>query len=107
MKNPMSRQSHIFLALIAMFFAADSDAAIDWAFEDTMQEIVDQINEGSGQAFSDALDVDALMGRVFQDVEIGEVTKAGFSRDIQRRKKQIGDNMVRKREARSRSATTW
>ena len=96
MKNPMPRHSHIFLALIAMFFAADSDAAIDWAFEDTMQEIVDQINEGSGQAFSDALDVDALMGRVFQDVEIGEVTKAGFSRDIQRSKKQIGDNMVRK-----------
>jgi hypothetical protein len=96
MKNPMPRHAHIFLALIAMFFAADSDAAIDWAFEDTMQEIVDQINEGSGQAFSDALDVDALMGRVFQDVEIGEVTKAGFSRDIQRRKKQIGDNMVRK-----------
>ena len=96
MKNPMPRHAHIFLALIAMFFAADSDAAIDWAFEDTMQEIVDQINEGSGQAFSDALDVDALMGRVFQDVEISEVTKAGFSRGIQRSKKQIGDNMVRK-----------
>ncbi len=94
--NSTPRHSHICLAMIAMLFAAESDAAIDWAFEDTMQEIVDQINEGSGQAFSDALDVDALLGRVFQDLEIGEVTKAGFSRQIQKSKKQIGDNIVRK-----------
>jgi hypothetical protein len=82
--------------MISVLFAAESDAAIDWAFEDAMQVIVDQMNEGSGQAFSDALDVDALLARVFQDVEIGEVTKAGFSKEIKRGRKQLGDNLVRK-----------
>ena len=80
--------------MIAVLLAADSDAAIDWAFEDTMQAIVDQINDGSGEAFSEALDVDALLDRVFQGVEIGEVTKADFSRQIRRNRKQIGENMV-------------
>lgn len=90
----MSRHLHIFFAMIAVLLAADSDAAIDWAFEDTMQAIVDQINDGSGEAFSEALDVDALLDRVFQGVEIGEVTKADFSRQIRRNRKQIGENMV-------------
>ena len=63
--NTMPRHLHTFLATTAMLFAATSNAAIDWAFEDTMQEIVDQLNAGSGQAFSDALDVDALLLRVF------------------------------------------
>jgi hypothetical protein len=78
-----------------MLFAAASNAAIDWAFEDTMQEIVDQLNAGSGQAFSDALDVDALLLRVFHGVEIGEVAKAGISREITSSRKQVGDDMVR------------
>ncbi len=68
----------------------------DWAFEDNMQAIVDQINEGSGQAFSDAVDIDALLDRVFKDVEIGDRTKAGFSQKIRRSKNQLGENIVRK-----------
>ena len=96
MMNSVPRHLHIFLATIALLFSAASDAAIDWAFEDTMQDIVDQMNQGSGQAFSDALDADALLVRVFQDVEIGEVTKARFAKEIKRGKKQLGDNMVRK-----------
>ena len=93
--NTMPRQLHTFLATTAMLFAATSNAAIDWAFEDTMQEIVDQLNAGSGQAFSDALDVDALLLRVFHGVEIGEVAKAGISREITSSRKQVGDDMVR------------
>lgn len=96
MMNSRTRHLHIFLAMFALLCAPELDAAIDWAFEDTMQAIVDRINEGSGQAFSDAVDVDALLGRVFQDLEIGEATKAGFARQIRRSKNQLGENMVRK-----------
>jgi hypothetical protein len=61
-----------------------------------MQAIVDQMNDRSGRAFSDAVDVDILLGRVFQDVEIGDRTKEGFSQQIRRSKNQLGDNLVKK-----------
>lgn len=91
-----SRHLLTIVSVIVIVCADKADAAIDWAFEDAMQAIVDQINEGSAQAFSDAVDVNALLDRVFQDVEIGEVTKAGFSRQIRRSKNQLGENIVRK-----------
>ena len=58
--RPMSRYSQFFFTLIVILIGAESGAAIDWAFEDSMLEIVDQINEGSGQAFADALDIGGL-----------------------------------------------
>ncbi len=92
----MPRHSQIFFALTLILFGAESGAEIDWAFEDSMEAIVDQINEGSGQAFSDAVDIDALLDRVFKDVEIGDRTKAGFSQKIRRGRNQLGENIVRK-----------
>lgn len=94
--NSTPRHLLIFFAAITILCVGRADAAIDWAFEDTMQAIVDQINEGSGEAFSDAVDVDALLDRVFQDLEISEKTKAGFSQQIRKSKDQLGNNMVRK-----------
>jgi hypothetical protein len=94
--NSTPRHLLIFFAAITILCVDRADAAIDWAFEDTMQAIVDQINEGSGQAFSDAVDVDTLLDRVFQDLEISEKTKAGFSQQIRKSKDQLGNNMVRK-----------
>ncbi len=93
--RPMSRYSQFFFTLIVILIGAESGAAIDWAFEDSMLEIVDQINEGSGQAFADALDIDALLDRVFKDLDIGEMTKAGFSQQIRKSKKQLGEHAVR------------
>ncbi len=92
----MPRYSLFLLATIIFLFGVEPGLATDWAFEDNMQAIVDQMNEGSGQAFSDAVDVDALLDRVFQDLEIGERTKAGFSQKIRRSKNQLGENIVRK-----------
>ncbi len=96
MTKATSRYSQYFFVTIVMLFGAASGLAADLAFEDNMQAIVDQINEGSGQAFSDAVDVDALLDRVFQGLEIGERTKAGFSQQIRRSKNQLGENIVRK-----------
>jgi hypothetical protein len=79
-----------------ILFAAASVAATDWAYEDGMQAIVDQINEGAGQAFSDAVDIDGLLARVFENVEISDRTKAGFSRQMRQGKKRLGENLVRK-----------
>ena len=92
----MSRNSQFFFALILILIGAVSGAEFDWAFEDSMEAIVDDINEGSGQAFSDALDIDALLNRVFEDLEIGERTKAGFSQQIRKSTGQLGKNTVRK-----------
>ena len=94
--NSRPRHSQFFFTIIVILFGAESGAAIDWAFEDSMEAIVDQINEGSGQAFSDAVDIDALLDRVFKNLEIGEKTKAGFSQKIRRSKNQLGENIVRK-----------
>ena len=94
--KPMSRNRQLFFALILILIGAESGAEFDWAFEDGMQAIVDQINEGSGQAFSDALDIDALLDRVFEDVDIGERTRAGFSQKITKSRDQLGKNAVRK-----------
>ena len=96
MTNSMPRHSQFFFTVIVILFCAESGAATDWAFEESMQAIVDQMNEGSGQAFSDAVDFDALLDRVFEDLEIGEKTKAGFSQQTRRTKKQLGEYMVRK-----------
>ncbi len=96
MTKAMSQYSQFFFVTIVILFGAESGAAIDWAFEDNMEAIVHQINEGSGQAFSDAMDVDALLDRVFQGLEIGERTKAGFSQQIRRSKNQLGENIIRK-----------
>ncbi len=96
MTKSMRRHSQFFLAVLVILFSVESGAAIDWAFEESMEAIVDQMNEGSGQAFSDAVDFDALLDRVFKDLEIGEKTKAGFSQQIRRSKKQLGEYMVRK-----------
>ena len=92
----MFRDPQICFALTLILFGAESGAEVDWAFEDSMEAIVDQFNAGSGQAFSDAVDIDALLDRVFQDLEIGERTKAGFSQKIQRSKHQLGENIARK-----------
>ncbi len=94
--NSRPRHSQFFFTIIVILFGAESGAATDWAFEDSMQAIVDQMNEGSGQAFADAVDFDALLDRVFEDLEIGEKTKAGFSQQTRRTKKQLGEYMVRK-----------
>ena len=69
--NSRPRHSQFFFTIIVILFGAESGAATDWAFEESMQAIVDQMNEGSGQAFSDAVDFDALLDRVFEDLEIG------------------------------------
>ncbi len=94
--KPMSRNSQLFIALVLILIGAESGAEIDWAFEDSMEAIVDDINEGSGQAFSDAVDIDALLDKVFKDVDIGEGTKAGFSQGFTNSRDQLGKNIVRK-----------
>jgi hypothetical protein len=96
MTKSIPRYSQLVLAAVAIFLTADAKSATDWAFEEAMQAIVDQMNEGSGQAFSDAVDIDALLERVFKDVEIGDRTKAGFSQQIRRSKERLGDNIVKK-----------
>ena len=96
MMKAMARYSQLFFAIFVIFVGAESGAAVDRAFEESMEAIVDQINKGSGQAFSDAVDIDALLDRVFKDLEIGERTKAGFSQKIRRSKDRLGENIVRK-----------
>ncbi len=96
MTNSVPRHSQFFFTIIVILFGAESGASIDWAFEESMETIVDQINQGSGQAFSDAVDIDALLDRVFNDLEIGERTKSGFSQKIRRSRNQLGENIVRK-----------
>ena len=96
MPSSLSHYSKFLFATIVILYGAEAELATDWAFEDSMQAIVDQINEGSGQAFADAVDFDALLDRVFEGVEIGERTKAGFSQQIRRSKNQLGENIVKK-----------
>jgi hypothetical protein len=67
----------------------------DWAFEDSIEAIVEQMNAGSSQAFSDAVDTDALLHRVFDGLEIDEKLKSGFSQTIRRSKNQLGENIIR------------
>ncbi len=71
MPSSLSHYSKFLFATIVILYGAEAELATDWAFEDSMQAIVDQINEGSGQAFSDALDVEALLDRVFEGLEVG------------------------------------
>lgn len=93
----MARWSRFLITVFMVHLYAESTAAaLDPAFEDAMQEIVEQINEGSGQAFSDAVDIEALLDRVFRDVEIGQRSRAGFSQQIRGGKDQLGENLVRK-----------
>lgn len=96
MTRLVSRNSAVLVASIVFLFGVEAGLATDWSFEDSMQAIVDQINDGSGQAFSDAVDIDALLDKVFQGVEIGARTRDSFSRQIRANRDRLGENIVRK-----------
>ena len=96
MTRSISRKPTILFAAIVFLFGSETGLATDWAYEDNLQVIVDQINTGSGQAFSDAVDIDALLDRVFEGVEIGARTKASFSQQIRANRDRLGENLVRK-----------
>lgn len=98
--TPASQRFAILLVVtIVMLFAAGRSMSEDWAFEDSIEAVVEQINAGSSQAFSDAVDTDALLRRVFDGVEINEKLKAGFSQTIGRSKNQLGENIIRRMPA--------
>ena len=81
--------------LVALFGAASSLSA-GRAFEQKIESIIDQMNDGSSQPFSDAVDVDALLSRVFDGLDVGERLKASFSQKIRRGQKQLGENILRR-----------
>ena len=91
----MHRYSRFFFAAIVVLFGAESGAETDWAFEDAIEGIIEQVNEGSGQALSDAVDIDALLSRVFENLEVSDRVKAGFSQRIRNNQGQLGKNIVR------------
>ena len=59
-----------------------------------MEDIIDQVNDGSGQALTDAIDIDALLARVFENLEVSDRLKAGFSQQI-KANNNLGKNVVR------------
>lgn len=95
MINSKFRFSIIIATTLAVLFGADFALSDEWVFDDAIEAIVDQVNEGSGQALSDAVDIDALLDRVFENLNVDARVKNGFSQKIRRSKDQLGTNIVR------------
>lgn len=89
------RFSIYIIATLVVLINAASALSNDWVFDDAIEAIIEQVNEGSGQALSDAVDMDALLGRVFENLEVSDRVKAGFSQRIRRNRNQLGKNIVR------------
>jgi hypothetical protein len=90
-----SRFSVFSIASVLIVFGAEPSPSTDWAFEDSIEAIVGQMNEGSSQAFSDAVDADALLSRVFENTEVEERLRAGYSQQFIRNKSQLGENIAK------------
>jgi hypothetical protein len=94
MKGLTSRFRHLIVAVLLVLIGAQSSLSSDWVFEDAIEDIIDQVNHGSGQSLTDAIDIDALLSRVFENLEVSDKLKAGFSRTI-RASNNLGKNVVR------------
>jgi hypothetical protein len=88
--------SAVFSSFLAAVIVATSSHAADRSFEDKIESIVDQMNERSAQAFSDAIDVDALLARVFEGLEIEDNLKASYSQNIRQGRARLGENILRR-----------
>lgn len=95
MTNSVSRFRLFIITALLVLFSAEPTLSNDRIFEDAIEDIIGQVNEGSGQALSDAVDMDALLSRVFENLEVSDRVKAGFSQRIRRNKNQLGKNVVR------------
>ncbi len=94
MRNSVSRLRHFIIAVLLVLINVQPSLSNDWLFEDAMEDIIDQVNDGSGQALTDAIDINALLARVFENLEVSDRLKAGFSRTI-RASNNLGKNVVR------------
>ncbi len=96
MTNSKGRFSVCIIANLIVLFSIAPSLAADREFEDGIESIIDQMNEGSSQAFSDAVDVDALLSRVLDGLEVGARLKASFSQKTRREQNQLGENILRR-----------
>ena len=70
--------------------------AADQSFEARFQSIVDQLNQGSKEEFIEDLDVDAILQRAFDGLDLDPGVRSRFANNVIRGKKNIVSSFVRR-----------
>jgi hypothetical protein len=70
--------------------------AADQSFEARFQTIVDQLNQGSKEEFIEDLDVDAILQRAFDGLDLDPGVRSRFANNVIRGKKNIVSSFVRR-----------
>jgi len=70
--------------------------AADQSFEARFESIVDQLNKGSKEEFIEDLDVDAILQRAFDGLDLDPGVRSRFANNVIRGKKNIVSSFVRR-----------
>ena len=70
--------------------------AADQSFEARFESIVDQLNQGSKEEFIEDLDVDAILQRAFDGLDLDPGVRSRFANNVIRGKKNIVSSFVRR-----------
>ncbi|MEE8344279.1 MAG: hypothetical protein V3R35_03020 [Woeseiaceae bacterium] len=70
--------------------------ATDQSFEARFESIVDQLNQGSKEEFIEDLDVDAILQRAFDGLDLDPGVRSRFANNVIRGKKNIVSSFVRR-----------
>ena len=81
------------LAALAACLAIHSATAADRALQGKVESIFRQMNEGSTQAYGDAIDVEAVLARTYAGFEVEAAVKDRFSNSLRRGAHQLGENL--------------
>ena len=70
--------------------------AADQSFEARFETIVDQLNQGSKEAFIEDLDIDAILRRAFDGLDLDPGVRSRFANNVIRGEKNIVSSFVRR-----------
>ncbi len=70
--------------------------AANQSFEARFESIVDQFNQGSKEEFIEALDIDAILRRAFDGLDLDPAVRSRFANNVIRGKKNIVSSFVRR-----------
>lgn len=95
MINTVSRKFPTLVALVCSLPCITFAQVTGQAVEEQLDSIFRQMNQGSSREFSDAIDTDALLSRVFDGLAVEQGLKARFSATIRNGKQQLGKNILK------------
>ena len=79
-----------------MLERGEEPVAADQSFEARFESIVDQLNKGSKEEFIEDLDVDAILQRAFDGLDLDPGVRSRFANNVIRGKKNIVSSFVRR-----------